>query len=159
MGQIFAGSEIVEMGIQIEINGRDFYNTLARQSKDQKVKELFKYLADEEAKHIAAFQEILKSVQQYEPPESYPPEYFAYMNALASEHVFTQKDKAKEITRDIKTDKEAVDKASGFEEASVIFYEGMKKLMRERDLEIADKLIAQEQEHIKKLSALKGDLN
>ncbi len=32
MGNIFAGSEIVELGIQIEKNGRDFYNTLIKQS-------------------------------------------------------------------------------------------------------------------------------
>ena len=36
MGNIFAGSEIVELGIQIEKNGRDFYNTLVSQSKSQK---------------------------------------------------------------------------------------------------------------------------
>ncbi len=33
MGNIFAGSEIVELGIQIEKNGRDFYNTLAKKIK------------------------------------------------------------------------------------------------------------------------------
>lgn len=33
MGNIFAGSEIVEMGIQIEKNGRDFYNKIKRLKK------------------------------------------------------------------------------------------------------------------------------
>ena len=28
MGNIFAGSEIVELGVQIEKNGRDFYQAL-----------------------------------------------------------------------------------------------------------------------------------
>jgi len=39
MGNIFAGSEIVEMGIQIEENGRDFYCALTEKSKDKKAKE------------------------------------------------------------------------------------------------------------------------
>ena len=36
MGNIFAGSEVVEIGIQIEKNGKDFYQILATQSKDPK---------------------------------------------------------------------------------------------------------------------------
>ena len=36
MANVFAGSEIVEMGIQIEKNGKDFYETLVGQSKDNK---------------------------------------------------------------------------------------------------------------------------
>ena len=93
MGNIFAGSEIVEIGIQIEKNGRDFYNTVSKNSKSTKAKDIYKYLATEEEKHIAAFKNILDSVEKYEPAEAYPGEYFAYMNALASEYVFTQKEK------------------------------------------------------------------
>lgn len=48
MGNIFAGSEIVEMGIQIEKNGKDFYDILEKQSKNPAAQKLFKYLAGEE---------------------------------------------------------------------------------------------------------------
>ena len=64
MGNIFAGSEIVELGIQIEKNGRDFYNTLVKQSENSEARDIFGYLAGEEEKHIAVFQEILDSVIQ-----------------------------------------------------------------------------------------------
>ena len=49
MSNIFAASEVVEIGIQIEKNGRDFYNTLKERSKNQKAAEIFSYLAGEEA--------------------------------------------------------------------------------------------------------------
>ena len=39
MANIFSGSEIVQIGIQIEKNGRDFYNTLEEQSTNKKGKE------------------------------------------------------------------------------------------------------------------------
>ena len=65
MGNVFSGSEIAEMGIQIEKNGKDFYNTLGTQSKDQKAKKVFEYLAQEEEKHIATFQRILDAVQKH----------------------------------------------------------------------------------------------
>jgi rubrerythrin len=174
MGNIFAGSEIVELGIQIEKNGRDFYNTLVKQStlrlrsgltlseveasKNQKAKEIYRYLAGEEEKHIAVFQKILDSVHKYEPPEAYPGEYFAYMNALASEYVFTQKDKGSEIAKDITSDKEAVDLGIGFEKDSIIFYVGMKKVVPEYDHKVIDELIIQEQSHLKQLTDLKKNL-
>lgn len=158
MGNIFAGSEIVEIGIQIEKNGRDFYNILTEQSKNVKAKDLFKYLAGEEEKHIKVFREILEGVEKYEPPESYPGEYFAYMNALASEYVFTEKDKGKEIAQKIRTDREAVDLGIGFEKDSIVFYEGMKKVVPEYDQKVVDELIAQEQSHLRQLSELKKNL-
>lgn len=159
MGNIFAGSEIVELGIQIEKNGRDFYNTLTKKSKNQKAIEIFQYLAGEEEKHIKVFQDILDRTEKYEPSGLDADEYFAYMNALASEYVFTQKDKGEEIAKTIKNDKEAVNMGIGFEKDSIIFYEGMKKAVPEYGLKIINELIMQEQSHLKKLSDLRKTLN
>ncbi len=158
MGSIFAGSEIVELGIQIEKNGRDFYNTLIRRSKGKDAEEIFKYLAGEEEKHIATFRRILDNLEKYEPPESYPGEYFAYMNALASDYVFTQKDKGKEIANNITSDEEAVEEGIGFEKDSILFYEGMKKVIPEYDHKVLDEMITQEQDHLRQLSDLKKGL-
>jgi rubrerythrin len=158
MGNIFAGSEVVELGIQIERNGKDFYEALAVQFKNPKVSESFSFLAREEEKHIAVFQGILKKTAQYEPPQSYPGEYLAYMNALASDHIFTQKDKGKTTAQGIKTDKDAVDMALGFEKDSIIFYEGMKRIVPAYEQKIIDELIIQEQAHLSKLSVLKKSL-
>jgi len=158
MGNIFAGSEIVEIGVQIEKNGYDFYTILTNQSKNAKAKDVFKFLAGEEEKHIVIFRGILDAVQKYEPPESYGGEYFAYMNALASEYVFTQKDMGKEIAKKIANDKEAIDLGIGFEKDSIVFYEGMKKVIPEYDLKLINQLIAQEQKHLQILTGLKHGL-
>lgn len=155
MGNIFAGSEIVEIGIQIEKNGRDFYNSVAGNSKNQKAGEIFRFLAGEEEKHIKMFQEILDKTDKYEPRGLDLDTYLAYMNALASEYVFTQEDKGVQTAKTIKNDKEAVNMGIGFEKDSIIFYEGMKKTVPEHDLRIIDELIAQEQNHLTKLSDLK----
>jgi rubrerythrin len=158
MGNVFAGNEIVELGIQIEKNGKDFYDTLVNQSKNSQAKDIFKYLEGEEKKHIAAFQKILDAVHKYEPPESYPGEYFIYMNSLAKDYVFTKKDKGKEIARNTKSDKEAVDLGIKFEKDSIIFYEGMKKVVPEHQGKMVDKLVEQEKVHLYKLLELKNNL-
>lgn len=155
MGNMFAVSEIVELGIQIEKNGRDLYNALAKDSKNLKAKEAFKYLSGEEEKHIAVFQKILGSVEEYEPKEAYSDEYFSYMNALASDYVFTQKNKGEEIAKKIKSENEAVNLGIGFEKDSIIFYEGMKKAVSACDQKVIDELIAQEESHLRQLVELK----
>jgi len=158
MGNIFTASEVVQIGIRIEENGRDFYNTLISQSKNNRAKEVFKFLASEEKKHIKVFQGILEKTQEYEPQGLDSDKYFTYMNSLAAEHIFTGKDKGSEIAKSIKTDKEAVQKGIGFEEDSIVFYEGMKKVVPDFDLKVIDELITQEQSHLKQLLELKSTL-
>ena len=151
MGNIFTGSEVVGLGIQIEENGRDFYNRLAEQSKIAKAKEVFKFLAGEEEKHIKVFQGILDKTQKFEPQGPDAGEYYAYMKALASEHIFTQKDKGRQVAEAIQSDKEAIEKAIRLEEDSVVFYEGLKKIVPDYDLKIVEALIIQEEGHLKQL--------
>ena len=158
MSNIFAGSEMVELGVEIEKNGRDFYEGIFAGSKSEVAKKLFKYLAGEEEKHIATFQKILVATEKYEPVESYTGEYLSYMKSLASECIFTKKNTGVEISKKIKSDKEAVDLAIGFEKDSIIFYEGMKKVVPEYDHKIVNSLISQEQSHLRQLAELKGKL-
>lgn len=158
MAVIFTGSEIIGLGIQIEKNGKDFYETFAAQSKTGAAEKLFKYLAGEEEKHIAVFEKILNTTEKYEPAESYQGEYSSYLKALAGECVFTKKGKGKETAKNIKTDKEAVGVGIVFEKDSIIFYEGIKKVVPEYGHKIINELIGQEQNHLTKLTELKNAL-
>jgi rubrerythrin len=155
MGNIFSGSEIVEIGIQIEINGRDFYNTVLKQSKNPKAQEVFQFLAGEEEKHIKVFQGILEKIEKYEPQGLDVEDYYSYMNALASEHIFTKANKGEELAKQIKNDLEAIDKGIRFEEDSIVFYEGMKKAVLDYEKKTVDALIAQEQNHLRQLVEMK----
>ena len=158
MGNIFAASEIIELGIQIEKNGRDFYSVLQDNSKDDRCIELFKYLAGEESKHIIVFENILGRVERYQPSGLGSDEYYAYMKALADEHIFTQKDKGRQIASGIKTTREALDLGIGFEKDSIVFYEGIKEAVAQEEHKIVDEVIAQEQKHLFQLLELKRSL-
>lgn len=155
MGNIFSGSEIVELGIQIEKNGFDFYQSLSKNTKNMAAEEVFKFLAGEEQKHITVFQGILSGVQKYEPQGLDADEYYAYMNDLASNYIFTKKDKGEELAKGIKGDAQAVDMGIGFEKDSIIFYERMKKIVPDFDQKVIDSLIEQENKHLKQLIELK----
>jgi len=154
MGDIFSGSEIVEIGIEIEKNGRDFYNTLAGNIRDIKIQEVFKFLAGEEEKHIKVFQGILEKASQLKGEVIVSDDYFSYMNALASEQVFTKENTGSMAAHAIKTEKEALEKAVNFERESIIFYEGIKKIVAENDTKIVGFLIEQENMHLRQLTEL-----
>ncbi len=156
MGKFFAGSEIVEMGIRIEKNGRDFY--LAVGDRNRKSRELFRYLAKEEEKHIAVFQGLLAKVEKYEPPETYPGEYFAYLSALADDYVFTRKNQGAVMAAKVKNETGAVNLGIGFEKDSILFYLEMKRLVPEYDRRTVEALISQEREHLRRLVELKKKL-
>ncbi len=158
MANVFSSSEIVSFGIQIEKNGRDFYNTLVERTKNEEAKNIFEFLAGEEEKHILVFQKIAESVKEYEPPETYPGEYFAYMKMLADDYVFTQTNKGKEVAQKTKSDKDAVDVGIKFEEKSIIFYEKMKKVVPENEISVVAKLIEQENGHLFKLLKLRSNI-
>jgi rubrerythrin len=157
MANIFSASDIVAMGIQIEKNGKDFYNALANLTQSQKAKELYKFLSGEEQKHIIIFQNILNRLDT-SLTESYPGEYVEYMKTLASEYVFTQAGKGEALAKSAKTEKEAIDLGIGFEKDSIIFYEGMKKSIPQAHHKVVDELIAQEASHLRKLSDFKKSL-
>jgi rubrerythrin len=154
----FAGSEIVELGVQIEINGRDFYEEILKIVKNPKSREVFNFLKGEEEKHIKKFRDILKSVSSYEPKEAYPEEYFSYMNSLASEYVFTKKGKGIEIAKTAQDELEAITLGMGFERDSITFYEGMKKAVPESDKKTIDILISEERSHLDKLIDLRESI-
>ncbi|MFH1368452.1 MAG: ferritin family protein [Elusimicrobiota bacterium] len=153
---LFSAGEIIQLGIQIEQNGREYYLDVAKKSKSKEAKEIFEFLADEESKHEKVFKAMLSSVEKYESPEAYSEDYDAYMKSLSKEHVFTGKNKGKEAASLAKSDLQAVGMAIGFEKDSILLFQEMKKLVSEEGHAAVDKLIEQEQGHLAKLALLKG---
>ncbi len=155
MSNVFSGSEIVEIAIQIEKNGRDFYREVSKCSSDEKAKKIYNFLMEAETDHIGNFTKLLSSIQRYEPPEAYPGEYFAYMKALADDHVFARPNAGCELGQKVESDVEAINMGIGFEKDTIKFYESMKKAAPEKDQPIIDALIEEEKLHLRELGKLK----
>jgi len=157
MGNIFSASEIVELAIEIEKNGRDFYYALIKKSKFPKAQEIFQYLALEEGKHILAFKDILDTVQKHL-AVSYPAEYLNYMSALSDGYIFTQQNTGEAIALKVQSDLQGIEIGIGFEKDAVTFYEGMKKAVPTNEHKIINEVIAQEKLHLRQLLDLKKSL-
>jgi len=155
MGNLFCANEVIEMGIQIKNDGKDFYVKIAESSRANKVKDIFRWLAEQQDRHIKAFEDILASVEKCVPYEAYPGEYSAYLGVLVGDHTLGKEKKPKKFAQKVKDNAEAIDLAIDFEKDSVLFYHEMKNVVREKERMIIDELIKHEQEHIRRLSALK----
>ncbi|MCM8783343.1 MAG: ferritin family protein [Candidatus Omnitrophica bacterium] len=155
MANIFGASEVFEFAIRIEENGETFYREVSQKIKQKELKSLFNFLADEETKHRSIFKEMLSQIENYQPPESYPGEYFAYLKAYADEHIFTKDKKGSLMAKRIKTAKEAIEFAIGIELDSILYYLEAKNLVPEYQKRAIDKIIEEERSHYLRLHRIK----
>jgi rubrerythrin len=151
MGVKFNVSDIVEMGIQIEKNGKEYYAEVMGCAKSEKTKDIFRFLGNEEEKHINYFENLLASLEKEEMAESYPGEYHEYIEHLSGLHIFTKKGAGKTTACKMKSDKEALETAAGLEKDTILFYHEMKTFISGKDKEVIEKIIQEEQKHLSKL--------
>jgi len=100
----YSATEIMEMAVETEKGGKLVYETVAAQSTDDGLKNLFSYLADEENKHIYVFESIAKTikVQPNEVPANWE-EVSLYLEAVTESRYFLGKDKALSLAKEAKT--------------------------------------------------------
>ena len=155
MAQVFTGSQVVELAIQIERNGAAFYEAAKKVVSGDEAKKTMDYLISEERRHLATFQGLLNKIELVRPAEQYEGEWDAYLKTAAAEHVFTDDARAREIISSIKTQNEALDYAIGFEKDSILLFLELSNLVGAKNKETVEKLVNEEKEHLRRLSELK----
>jgi rubrerythrin len=156
MSYLFNAEEVFDIAIEIEENGKNFYEKAQGKIDVPAIKELFDYLAAEEVSHKARF-EVLKS----ELPESardddiWDPEneMNQYLKMMADSHVFRSGKEVEEKLNKIGGSVEAVKMAMDFEKDSIVFFLTMQDVTSDaHGKEKIGLLVKEEQEHLKKLS-------
>ncbi len=151
----FNADEIFEMGEEVERNGAGFYRAAEKRFEDAALKEVLRYLGDEEQDHIQAFRRLRKElVSATGVTDDFDPEGEAasYLRAVAGTHVFRASKSVDEILADIKTPRDVLVLAIRFERDSIAFFEAMRDLVPPdlgRDAVL--RLIEEEREHVKTL--------
>lgn len=157
MSIYFTGQELVEMGVKIEEIGKQFYESYAKDSKDDKIRDLFLFLAEEEVKHKQKFIEILDSMERGEFIISYNNEEVDnYFRAIVDTKIFSDEDTAIQLAKNSKGKLEVINYALSFEKDTLIFYYGFIDIVKEKTKDVVDKLINEEKSHVVKLSEIKN---
>ncbi len=158
----FNADEIFQMGVEIETNGKKFYETVAKNTPDTSAKKIYVDLARWESKHIELFKKLRERLPTaasqedlFDPNE----ELHLYLKATADSHVFLRNQDISKLAGKCKTPLQALNLAIAFEKDSVVFYTTMKKLVPEHlgKREI-DTLIDEEISHLDILTQKKKEL-
>ena len=152
---MFRASEILQMAIEIERSGLAFYEACIQATSDERVGEVFQFMAGEEKKHIEIFQAMEEPLSHYELPQTYPGELQAYMRALVQDRVFAQPESGAQQAAAVANPFQAIALAIGLEKDSILFYEAMKRSVRSSEAAVIDGVIGEEQTHVRRLVDLR----
>lgn len=152
----FNADEVFQMAIEIEDNGKRFYEDAMDIIEDPRVKDVFAMLAEAEAEHKRRFADLKASL-----PESarestvWDPDNEAgeYIRMTAAMHVFRTADSVEEALSRVRTAKEALKLAMGFEKDSIVFFLTMQDATAEKKgRERIGQLVEEEKQHLKTLA-------
>ena len=152
MGNLLNVSEIVEFAVYIEKNGYKFYVETMKKFKDQRLLDLWQFLADEEFKHEETFKRVLKEIGTVTPHESYPGEYEAYMKDFLKTHALANDEALKQKIENIDTIDDAITVALDFEKDSIILFTMLKRYIEPEKQHIVEAIIQEEITHIFKIN-------
>lgn len=155
----FSKNEAIEIAIQIEREGKDFFEAVARASKDDEVKTVFEWLASEEERHMMVFESMRGDAEKLELAGPYDwEEAGRYLRAVAEERVFPGLAEAEKVARGM-TDLQRVFRfAIQIERDNILYFHELRDLIAEKDRGIVTKLIDEEKSHIRRLVELRESM-
>ncbi|MDX9719279.1 MAG: ferritin family protein [Myxococcota bacterium] len=157
MTQAYSEVELVDIAKQIERCGEAFYEQAIKHSKNPKIKALFEFLLKEEGEHAKAFEEMLASVR-YAGEWRTDPNYQAYLRTVVETRVFPTPEAARKLVDDLGNEIDAIRFAISFEKDTVLFFHDLRRMVREEDVPVIERLIAEEQNHLRVLGEMLHEL-
>jgi uncharacterized protein (TIGR02284 family) len=152
---VFTAAQALEMALQIEQNGRAFYQAAAQKVQDPEVEELLQELADWEEQHYEHFKSMTERVGDPPPPSGpWADEYDLYLQATLNNALFEGEDKAAALVDELEEEEDVLRMALGFEKDTLLFYYDLWRLMPETEQEIVDRILQEEKSHVMRLSNL-----
>ncbi|WP_448384194.1 ferritin-like domain-containing protein [Desulfosoma sp.] len=152
----FNAAEVFQIAVEIEENGKTFYEKALAKIDDPDVQAIFKDLALQEVEHKKKFMELkAKLPQQASQPTVFDPnnEMANYLKMMADGHVFRTSDNVDRKLAQVKDAVDALRMAMEFEKDSVIFFLSMQDATEEeKGRQFIGLLVKEEQEHLRRLA-------
>lgn len=152
---VFTATEAIEMAMEIEKNGKVFYDKVAAQSADPEIKALFKDLAVQEQGHYQLFQKMLKGARPApELPAAEYDQYQTYVQVALENALFAGPDKALTMAKQAEDRETALRAAMGFEKDTLLFFYDLRDMVNEADRETISRIIREEKKHVRRLAGM-----
>jgi rubrerythrin len=155
MSYSFNAGEVFKIAIQIEENGKKFYDESQKVVDNAAIQKLFAELAEQEIDHKRRFESLMAQL----PPASkgstvWDPdnELDQYIKMTADDHVFVTSVSLEEQLAQVKDARSALKMAIEFEKDSVLFFLALEDVTEKKDQELIKTLVKEEQGHLKRLT-------
>ena len=157
MVTLFSAREIAEAAVEKERKRREFYKKVHDLTDDKDMKGLFKFLAEEEDRHIKIFEQIRDELPEGTHSSDYTEDMQAYMDSVVDDRLYSDIDSKDFIRKAIET-KDVFRLAMGFEKDAILYFREFLPYLSEPDKRIVDELIEQEKDHLRKLAEMKRQM-
>ena len=151
MSVIFSAREIAETAVEKEKKRKDFYSREYELSRDEKMKELFRFLKEEEEKHVAVFENLRDNLPVESHTDEYDEDMQAYMDSLVDDRLYSGIDSEQFVQKAIES-KDVFRLAIGFEKDAILYFREFLPYVTDEDKKIVEDLIDQEKGHIRTLA-------
>lgn len=152
----FNAEEIFQIAMDIEKNGKGFYDKAMDLVDDSDVKALLASLGQDEVEHLKSFTDLKAQLPKAATEDTvWDPEHEMnrYLQMMADMHVFRSDLDVEEQLSRVKGLEDALNLAIQFEKDSIIFFLTMQDATEEKKgREFIGRLVDEEKKHLKKLS-------
>ena len=157
MTVLFSAREIVEEAVEKEKKKKEFYANVSELSTNEAMKGLFKFLKEEEEKHVTTFSQIRDNLPEDTHPSEYIEDMQAYMDSVVDDRLYSDIDSKEFVQKAINT-KNVFRLAIGLEKDAILYFREFLPYLNESDRKVVEELIEQEKGHIRKLADMKQQM-
>jgi len=154
----FHPSEIIDLAVQIEERGVEFYEELAKKANRKEIKDLLLFLASEEKRHVLEFEKLGADFEAVSPRETYPGEYLDYVKSTVETHMFNDLDRVRQLVEASNSESDIIGLAASFEKDSILFFSSFRRLVGGDKQTVIDDLIKEEERHLVRLARIRKGL-
>ncbi|MGB2630036.1 MAG: hypothetical protein WBD24_00035 [Candidatus Omnitrophota bacterium] len=156
MDEIYTSKDIIEMVVQAKGRGVELYITLARNSENYHVSQLFAEFAKDEQKHKLELEKWLDYLSGAEREEAYPGERSLYLKALVDANTYSCDSMQKKALNTTISEEEALQAGINFEKDFMLFLHDLKQHITKGSESTVDSLLEEEIRHFREMFYLKG---
>ena len=155
----FSAEEALKIAIQIEENGKEFYERMVSETDESEIVAVFKDLATQEVKHKDTFKSMLgeAEIERGEDINAllYKGLEDSYLKALADSKVFNSANENIKAAKKVDKRDEVIAIAISLEKDTILYYyEVLEHAKTTDDQDLIKEIIEEEKTHVKRLSEL-----
>jgi rubrerythrin len=155
MAKALTARDIVRIALEVEQTGLESYQAMKSATSDPELAKLLDYLANDEGDHVGLFSRMFREVELNPEEMADPsPEDQAYVETIMKSVVFEGPQAGIRRARAAKTPIEVLTLALQFERDAMLFWVKLFGLVRQKDRVLVQKLIQQEQQHVKDVETM-----